>query len=97
MPKVPKGTCDSCEDQMARRRRALSVMTDLFDKDGVVEIDTTALELRETLTSKYGEDYKLIYDLAHQEGKPVWRPRKKRPSHRYDPAVWETCMEESRR
>ena len=67
-------------------------MTDLFDKDGVVEIDTPAFELRETLTAKYGEDYNLIYYLADQEGKPVWRPKKKRPCHihRYEPATWET-------
>jgi histidyl-tRNA synthetase len=31
-----------------------------------VSIDTPVFELRETLTGKYGEDSKLIYDLADQ-------------------------------
>jgi histidyl-tRNA synthetase len=33
-----------------------------------VEIDTPVFELKETLTGKYGEDSKLIYDLADQGG-----------------------------
>ena len=31
-----------------------------------VAIDTPVFELRETLVGKYGEDSKLIYDLADQ-------------------------------
>lgn len=31
-------------------------------------IDTPVFELRETLMGKYGEDSKLIYDLADQGG-----------------------------
>jgi hypothetical protein len=33
---------------------------------GAVALDTPVFELRETLLSKYGEDSKLIYDLADQ-------------------------------
>jgi histidyl-tRNA synthetase len=33
---------------------------------GGVALDTPVFELRETLMSKYGEDSKLIYDLADQ-------------------------------
>jgi hypothetical protein len=33
---------------------------------GAVAIDTPVFELRETLMGKYGEDSKLIYDLADQ-------------------------------
>ena len=33
---------------------------------GAVSIDTPVFELRETLMGKYGEDSKLIYDLADQ-------------------------------
>ena len=44
---------------MAKRRHALSVITDVvFEMHGVAEIDTPAFELRETLTGKY--------DLADQ-------------------------------
>jgi hypothetical protein len=35
---------------------------------GAVAIDTPVFELRETLMGKYGEDSKLIYDLADQVG-----------------------------
>ena len=35
-----------------------------------VSIDTPVFELRETLVGKYGEDSKLIYDLADQGGAP---------------------------
>ncbi len=34
-------------------------------------IDTPVFELRETLTGKYGEDSKLIYDLADQGGEAL--------------------------
>jgi len=36
-----------------------------------VAIDTPVFELRETLTGKYGEDSKLIYDLADQGGEAL--------------------------
>jgi histidyl-tRNA synthetase len=40
----------------------------IFRAHGAVGIDTPVFELRETLTGKYGEDSKLIYDLADQGG-----------------------------
>jgi histidyl-tRNA synthetase len=40
----------------------------VFKKHGAVEIDTPVFELKETLTGKYGEDSKLIYDLQDQGG-----------------------------
>jgi histidyl-tRNA synthetase len=40
----------------------------VFKRHGAVSIDTPVFELRETLTGKYGEDSKLIYDLADQGG-----------------------------
>ncbi len=36
-----------------------------------VAIDTPVFELRETLTGKYGEDSKLIFDLADQGGEAL--------------------------
>lgn len=35
-------------------------------RHGAVTIDTPVFELRETLMGKYGEDSKLIYDIADQ-------------------------------
>jgi len=49
--------------QMAVREKAFKIIRDVFKKHGAMEIDTPVFELKETLTSKYGEDSKLIYDL----------------------------------
>ncbi len=39
------------------------IVKNVFTKHGAVELDTPVFELKETLTGKYGEDSKLIYDL----------------------------------
>lgn len=51
---------------MAIRERAFSIITSVFKMHGAVGLDTPVFELRETLMGKYGEDSKLIYDLADQ-------------------------------
>ena len=48
---------------MAIKERALNTIRNVFKKHGASEIDTPVFELKETLTGKYGEDSKLIYDL----------------------------------
>lgn len=54
--------------QMAIREDAFKKIRAVFKKHGASEIDTPVFELKETLTSKYGEDSKLIYDLEDQGG-----------------------------
>lgn len=51
---------------MAIRKKAFSIIEDVFERHGATALDTPVFELRETLTGKYGEDSKLIYDLADQ-------------------------------
>jgi histidyl-tRNA synthetase len=68
MPKLPKGTRDSSPQLMAVREHAFKIITDIFQRHGAVGIDTPVFERKETLTGKYGEDSKLIYDLADQGG-----------------------------
>jgi histidyl-tRNA synthetase len=51
---------------MAIREKAFETITSVFKRHGAVAIDTPVFELRETLMGKYGEDSKLIYDLADQ-------------------------------
>ena len=51
---------------MAIREKVFLIVTNAFKKHGGVAIDTPVFELKETLTGKYGEDSKLIYDLADQ-------------------------------
>ncbi len=67
-PKIPKGTRDQTPAQMQIREAAFSAIRRVFKLHGAVEIDTPVFELKETLTGKYGEDQKLIYDLADQGG-----------------------------
>jgi histidyl-tRNA synthetase len=53
---------------MAVREKAFAIITSVFRRHGAVTIDTLIFELRETVVNKYGEDSKLIYDLADQGG-----------------------------
>ncbi|KJE94583.1 histidyl-tRNA synthetase-PB [Capsaspora owczarzaki ATCC 30864] len=66
--KAPKGTQDFDPTQMAIRERVFGTIISVFKKHGAVTIDTPAFELKDTLLGKYGEDSKLIYDLADQGG-----------------------------
>jgi hypothetical protein len=67
-PKLPKGTKDYLPEDCAVRKAALASIEAVFERHGAVTIDTPVFELRETLAGKYGEDSKLIYDLADQGG-----------------------------
>ncbi|KAF6176050.1 hypothetical protein GIB67_000144 [Kingdonia uniflora] len=66
LPKIPKGTRDFAKEQMAIREKTFSIIQDVFKRHGATSLDTPVFELKETLTEKYGEDSKLIYDLADQ-------------------------------
>lgn len=68
LPKLPKGTRDFAKEQMTVREKAFSLITEVFKRHGAMALDTPVFELRETLMGKYGEDSKLIYDLADQGG-----------------------------
>ena len=68
LPKCAKGTRDMTPMQMAIREKAFDKIKGVFFKHGACEIDTPVFELKETLTGKYGEDSKLIYDLQDQGG-----------------------------
>eukprot|EP01083_Nonionella_stella_P021787 60328_1 len=70
-PRVAKGTRDTTPARMVIRERAFRAITDVFHRHGAVGIDTPVFELRDTLTGKYGEDSKLIYDLADQGGESL--------------------------
>jgi len=66
--KNPKGTRDYGPKQMAIREKVFKTIIDVFQKHGAVEINTPVFELKETLTGKYGDDAKLIYDIKDQGG-----------------------------
>lgn len=66
--KTAKGTRDHTPAQMVLRERVFSTIIACFKRHGAEAIDTPVFELKDTLTGKYGEDSKLIYDLADQGG-----------------------------
>lgn len=67
-PKIAKGARDFGPDEMRVREEAFQAIRKVFKRHGAVEIDTPVFETKELLTGKYGEDSKLIYDLADQGG-----------------------------
>ncbi|XP_069810186.1 histidine--tRNA ligase, cytoplasmic-like [Dendropsophus ebraccatus] len=69
--KTPKGTHDVDPRQMAIREKVFSIVLNSFKRHGAESIDTPVFELKETLTGKYGEDSKLIYDLKDQGGEQL--------------------------
>lgn len=66
--KTAKGMRDSDPQQMAVREKVFKIVVDTFKRHGGLALDTPVCELKETLTGKYGEDSKLIYDLQDQGG-----------------------------
>jgi len=66
--KTAKGTRDYEPSQMAVREKVFGKITEIFKLHGAETIETPVFELKEVLTGKYGEDSKLIYDLADQGG-----------------------------
>ncbi|XP_075756159.1 histidine--tRNA ligase, cytoplasmic-like isoform X2 [Pelodiscus sinensis] len=66
--KTPKGTRDYSPKQMVIREKIFNTIISCFKRHGAEVIDTPVFELKETLTGKYGEDSKLIYDLKDQGG-----------------------------
>ncbi|KAF2754303.1 histidyl-tRNA synthetase [Pseudovirgaria hyperparasitica] len=66
--KTPKGTKDWEGLDMVIRDKIFSTITQVFKRHGAVTIDTPVFELKDILAGKYGEDSKLIYDLADQGG-----------------------------
>lgn len=53
---------------MAVKERVFNKVITCFKRHGAETIDTPVFELKQTLTEKYGEDSKLIFDLANQGG-----------------------------
>ncbi|KAK7432703.1 Cytoplasmic and mitochondrial histidine tRNA synthetase [Neonectria magnoliae] len=66
--KTPKGTKDWEGKDMVIRDKIFTTIAEVFKRHGGVTIDTPVFELRDILSGKYGEDSKLIYDLADQGG-----------------------------
>ncbi|KAL3473142.1 hypothetical protein BJX99DRAFT_249190 [Aspergillus californicus] len=66
--KTPKGTRDWIGVDMILREQIFTAITEVFKRHGGTQLDTPVFELKEILAGKYGEDSRLIYDLADQGG-----------------------------
>ena len=66
--RTPKGTRDYGAKECVILQKYLRAFVDTFEMHGAVCMDTPMFELREMLCNKYGEDDKLIFDLADQGG-----------------------------
>lgn len=66
--KTPKGTRDWIGVDMILRESIFSAISEVFKRHGGTQLDTPVFELKEILAGKYGEDSRLIYDLADQGG-----------------------------
>ncbi|KAI1194664.1 hypothetical protein F5X97DRAFT_310652 [Nemania serpens] len=69
--KVPKGTRDWVGADIKTRDRIFKAAGDAFARHGGVALDTPVFELKNILAGKYGEDSKLIYELADQGGEDL--------------------------
>ena len=69
VPKIAKGMRDYASEEMVIREHVFTVIRSVFKKHMAAELDTPVMELRETLTGKYGDEgSKLIYNIADQGG-----------------------------
>jgi histidyl-tRNA synthetase len=66
--KTPKGTRDYGPEETKIREEVLDKIVRVFKQHGAVSIETPVFELKEVLLGTYGEDEKLIFDLADQGG-----------------------------
>lgn len=66
--KIPKGTRDWMGADIQVRDKIFQAAGDVFARHGGTQLDTPVFELKHILAGKYGEDSKLIYDLADQGG-----------------------------
>ncbi|EHY65628.1 hypothetical protein NERG_01235 [Nematocida ausubeli] len=66
--KTAKGTRDYFGRDKIVLDRIIQEVQEIYQKRGGVSLDTPTFEIKSILMNKYGEDSKLIYDLADQGG-----------------------------
>ncbi|MEM9024240.1 MAG: histidine--tRNA ligase, partial [Bacteroidota bacterium] len=65
-PSIPKGTRDFGPEQSQRRQYIFDVIRQVYQQCGYLPIETPAVEKRETLTGKYGEEGdRLIFNILN--------------------------------
>jgi histidyl-tRNA synthetase len=69
--KTAKGTRDFGPAETACRSHIEAVIKEVFTSFGGTGLDTPVFERKDILAGKYGEDAKLIFDLADQGGEQL--------------------------
>lgn len=64
----PKGTVDLSPKEALTHKRIVERVVSVFEKHGAQPVETPSFELRDVLANKYGEEARLVYDLADQGG-----------------------------
>jgi histidyl-tRNA synthetase len=70
-PVTPKGFGDIMPEEARKRRFMINAIVPVLEKYGFEPLETPTLEFAETLTGKYGEDEKLIYELTDKGGRKL--------------------------
>lgn len=78
-PVTPKGFRDIMPPLAKKRRETINKIADVLEGYGFVPLETPTIEFAETLTGKYGEEEKLIYQFTDRGGRKL--------ALRYDPTV----------
>lgn len=81
-PRIPRGMRDILPQQMIKRDYVMGIVREVFETYGYEPLQTSSIELAETLDGKYGDEAAdLIYDTSHRRGSS------ERLSLRYDLSV----------
>ncbi len=70
-PRVLKGFPDFLPGEQLRRQRMFSTIQSVFERFGFLPMSTPALEYKELLLNKYGDDEKLVYSFEDHGGRGV--------------------------
>jgi len=72
VPRLFKGTQDFLPEEMIRKQALTEIIRTVFERYGFEPVETPAMEYRDILMGKYGEEgEKLIYPLAYKDGRTL--------------------------
>ena len=66
-----RGTRDFLPEDMVKREYIINTLKKVFEKYGFEPLETPAIEYEETLTKKYGEEERLIWNFKDKGGRKV--------------------------
>jgi histidyl-tRNA synthetase len=70
-PVTPKGFRDIAPTLAKKRRQTIGKICQVLENFGFVPLETPTVEFKQTLTGKYGEEEKLIYEFTDRGGRKL--------------------------